>query len=791
MFKKFSVAAAKIPHLVCCAVVAVALAGCGGDGGAAATVGLTSAATQPFIVNGVPPTSVRAGAKYQYIPSAANADGRTLSFSITNKPDWATFGESNGELSGVPDASDVGTTPEIQIVVSDGTTQATVGPFRITVIAPATSTTPDPPPPPVPPTISGTPPASITAGQTYNFTPVVTAPSGESLSFSIVNMPAWATFNTSTGALAGTPTTASAGTFASILISVTGGETTVSLAAFSIQVVAAVNNAPTITGNPATTVIAGTPYSFTPVATDPNGNALTFSIMNAPSWASFSASSGQLSGTPPTADVGGYPNIVITVSDGTLSASLAAFSIQVQAPANDTPGIGGNPAASVVAGSAYSFTPTTTDPSGQPLVFSIQGLPSWANFSASTGQLSGTPASGDVGSYPGIIISVSDGNESVSLPAFAIKVKALPDGAPSIGGTPPSSVVAGSAYAFTPTASDPDGNTLTFSVQSLPPWASFSSTTGRLSGTPAKSAVGTYSNIVISASNGTATSALPAFSIEVDAPPDQAPIIGGSPGTSVVAGSAYGFTPTASSPEGNPLTFSVANLPSWANFSSSTGRLSGTPSAASVGTFSNIVISVSDGTLSASLASFAITVTAPANPPPTISGSPATQVTAGAVYSFTPTTTDPSGNPLTFSIQNLPSWASFNAQSGILSGTPGAGDVGTYTGIVISVTDGTSSASLAAFSISVTEPATGSATLTWAAPTQNTNGTPLTNLAGFHIYYGTSASNLNQSVQIANPGLTSYTFNSLPAGTWYFSINDYTSSGVESAVSNIANTTVP
>jgi trimeric autotransporter adhesin len=792
MFKKFSVAAGKIPHLVCCAVVAVALAGCGGGGGsAAATVGSTSAATQPFIVNGVPPTSVRAGAKYQYIPSATDADGRTLSFSITNKPDWATFAETNGELSGVPDSSDVGTTPEIQIVASDGTTQATVGPFRITVIAPTTATTPDPPPPPAPPTISGTPPASITAGQSYNFTPVVTAPSGESLSFSIVNMPAWATFNTSTGALSGTPTTASIGTFANILISVTGGETTVSLPAFTIQVAAAANNAPTITGNPANSVIAGTPYSFTPSAADPNGNALTFSIVNAPSWASFSASSGQLSGTPTTADVGSYPNIVITVSDGTLSASLAAFSIQVQAPANDTPGISGNPAPSVVAGSAYSFTPMTTDPSGQPLVFSIQNLPSWAAFAASTGQLSGTPTAANVGSYPGIVISVTDGNESVSLAAFTIKVKALPDGAPSIGGTPPSSVVAGSFYAFTPTASDPDGDALTFSVTSLPPWASFNSNSGRLSGTPTRANIGTYSNIIISVSNSTATTALPAFSIQVNAPADQAPIISGAPGTSVVAGSAYAFTPTASSPVGNPLTFSVANLPSWANFNSTTGRLSGTPSTASVGTFSNIVISVSDGTLSASLAAFAITVSAPANPPPTIGGTPAAQVGAGAVYSFTPTTTDPSGNTLTFSIQNLPPWAAFNAHTGVLSGTPGVGDVGTDTGIIISVTDGTSSASLAAFSISVTEPASGSATLSWAAPTQNTNGTPLTNLAGYHIYYGTSAGNLNQSVQIANPGLTSYMLNSLPAGTWYFSINDYTTAGVESAVSNIVNTTVP
>jgi hypothetical protein len=177
---------------------------------------------------------------------------------------------------------------------------------------------------------------------------------------------------------------------------------------------------------------------------------------------------------------------------------------------------------------------------------------------------------------------------------------------------------------------------------------------------------------------------------------------------------------------------------------------------------------------------------------PTISGTPATQVSAGTAYSFTPATTDPSGNPLTFSIQNLPGWATFNAHSGNLSGTPGASNVGNNANIVISVTDGTSSASLAAFSISVTQSAGGAnAMLTWNIPTQNTNGTPLTDLAGFHIYYGTSATNLNQSMQIANPALTSYVVGNLTPGTWYFSVNDYTTAGTESSVSNIASTTIP
>ena len=769
----FAVADLRIGHLAWCTVIAVTLAGCGGSDTAA------------LVVNGTPPTSVQAGAKYQYIPLVSNPAGRPLTYDITSKPGWATFVPSSGELFGTPGNSDVGTSAEIEIGVSDGTTRAIIGPFRITVNPPAT------PPPVTPPAIAGTPAATVTAGQPYSFQPMVTNPGRSTLSFTIVNRPAWGTFSTATGALSGTPTTTNEGTFANILISVSDGHTTASLPAFSIQVQAPASNAPTISGTPAPTVVAGNQYAFTPAAADPDGHALTFSILNAPSWASFSASTGQLSGSPPTADVGVFSNIVITASDGTLTASLPAFSIQVLAPANDTPTISGIPPTSVVAGSNYSFQPSATDPAGKVLTFSIQAMPPWATFSASTGALTGTPTSANIGTFTGIVIAVSDGTSTAALPAFSIQVQSPPDHAPVIGGTPSTNVVAGASYSFTPTAGDPDGDTLTFSIANQPSWATFSSRTGQLSGTPAKTNTGTFSNIVISVSDGTLTAALPAFSIQVQPPPDHAPVIGGTPSTNVVAGASYSFTPTASDPDGDPLTFSVANRPSWASFSNTTGQLSGTATTGNVGIFSGIVISVSDGTLTTSLPAFAIAVSAPANPPPTISGAPATSANAGTAYSFTPTASDPNGNALTFSIQNPPSWASFNTQSGNLSGTPGSGDAGTYSNIIISVSDGTSTASLAAFSIIVTQVANGSATVSWSAPTQNTDGSALTNLAGFNIYYGTSAGNLSQSVQIANPGLTTYALGNLAPGAWYFAVNAYTTAGAESALSSIASKTIP
>jgi hypothetical protein len=268
--------------------------------------------------------------------------------------------------------------------------------------------------------------------------------------------------------------------------------------------------------------------------------------------------------------------------------------------------------------------------------------------------------------------------------------------------------------------------------------------------------------------------------------------LSGTPATTDVAGQAYSFTPTASGNYyGATVTYSVSGLPSWAAFNTSTGRLSGTPSLANIGTYANISIKATNGTTTASLAPFSISVTTPANATPTISGQPGTAVNTGSAYSFTPTASDAIGAALTFSIQNAPAWASFNTSTGQLSGTPTAAYAGTYANIVISVSDGVASASLAAFSIAVTQVSNGSATVNWTPPVDNTDGTVITNLAGYHIHYGTTSTNLNQTVQITNTGLTSYTLSNLSSGTWYFGVTAYNSSGVESSVSNIASKTIP
>ncbi len=649
------------------------------------------------VIGGDPVTTIEAGRLYSFAPTASDPDGDTLTFNVTNAPSWATFDTATGTLSGMPSEAYVGTYENIVIAVSDGRGgSASLPAFSIAV----TSTNVDPVN--ADPVIGGNPATAVEAGQLYVFAPTASDPDGDTLTFNVTHLPSWAGFDTVTGTLSGTPSDTDVATYEGIVITVNDGRGgTASLSPFSITVTRA-NAAPVIGGSPVTAIEAGQLYLFTPAASDPDGDALTFSVAGAPSWAGFDSASGTLSGTPSESDVGTYGNIVIAVDDGRGGAAvLAPFSITVER-ANVDPVIYGGPATTIRAGQPYAFRPTASDPDGDTLTFVVTNAPSWTSFDTATGFLSGTPSDTDIGTYDGIVIAVDDGRGGTdSLPAFSITVEQA-NGEPTIAGDPITSVRARQLYLFAPTVSDPDGDELRFIIANAPSWTTFDPVTGTLSGTPLLADIGTYANIVISVRDDFyGSAALPAFSITVEQP-NADPVIAGDPIATVRAGQPYLFAPTASDPDDDTLTFTVTNVPSWAAFDTATGVLSGTPSDTDIGTYADIVIAVDDGFGgTAALAAFSITVEQ-ANVDPVIAGDPTTTVEAGQPYAFAPTASDADGDTLTFSVTSPPSWATFDTATGILSGTPSDTDIGTSTNIVIAVSDGFGgTASLPAFSITV------------------------------------------------------------------------------------------
>jgi hypothetical protein len=291
--------------------------------------------------------------------------------------------------------------------------------------------------------------------------------------------------------------------------------------------------------------------------------------------------------------------------------------------------------------------------------------------------------------------------------------------------------------------------------------------------------------------------------------------IGGAPVTSVPAAKYYNFQPWAIDSQHKTLRFTIVNKPAWAGFDATYGRLYGSPIPANVGTYRNIVIYVTDGQYSASLPSFSVTVTPLADPGPTIGGSPPPAALVGKSYTFRPSANDSYGLRMVFGVTNKPAWLTINTATGQLSGTPGPGDVGTYARIVESVSDGYKSATLPAFNLTVATvtsagsqppvkpaptpaptpapipspaptPTYTAITLQWEPPTENTDASPLTDLRGYHLYYGNTPDALTSKMNLPVAGIASYVVEFLTPGTWYFAVAAYNSAGVEGELSAVA-----
>ncbi|NOX27384.1 MAG: DUF1080 domain-containing protein [Gammaproteobacteria bacterium] len=181
------------------------------------------------------------------------------------------------------------------------------------------------------------------------------------------------------------------------------------------------NTAPVITsGTPLASIAKNVPYNFDVNATDIDGDTLVYSLAGTPpTWLNIDASTGVLSGTPDNADVGSTSGIVVNVNDGTVTTTSAAFGITVT---NAAPVINDAlvPQSVTIAGGMYDFTPTASDV-GDTLTYSISGNDSWLSIDANTGQLTGIPMPGDVGTTT-VTVTVTDSSAATDTLTFDLVV---------------------------------------------------------------------------------------------------------------------------------------------------------------------------------------------------------------------------------------------------------------------------------------------------------------------------------------------------------------------------------
>jgi hypothetical protein len=622
----------------------------GRGGEASETVSITvSDANRPPTLSDIGSQSVSEGSAFSLTLSGSDPDGDVLTYSVSGNPPGASL--SGVAFSWTPSSGQAGSYTLIFTVDDSrgGTDSKTVS---LTVVVPTPTNRS--------PALSGIGSQSVAEGSPLNLTLSGSDPDGDALTYSVSGNPSGSSLS---GATFGwTPGYDQAGSY-QVTFAISDGRGGEASEAVTITVSDA-NRVPTLSGIGAQNVAEGSSLNLTLSGSDPDGDALTYSVSGNPSGSSLL---GNIFSWTPGYDQAGSYQVMFVVSDGRGGEASEAVTITVS-DANRSPTLSGIGSQSVSEGSFLSLTLSGSDPDGDVLTYSVSGNPSGSSLSGSI--FSWTPSSGQAGSYTLIfVVDDSRGGTDSKTVSLTVVVPTPTNRSPTLSGIGSQSVAEGSSLSLTLSGNDPDGDALTYSVSGNPSGSSLSGAT--FGWTPGYDQADSYS-VTFTVSDGRRGEASETVTITVsDA--NRAPTLSSIGAQSVAEGSSLSLTLSGSDPDGDALTYSVSGNPSGSSLSGST--FSWTPGYDQAGSY-QVTFVVSDGR--GGEASEAVTITvSDANRSPTLSGIGAQNVAEGSSLSLTLSGSDPDGDALTYSVSGDPSGSSLSGNT--FSWTPSSGQAGSYT----------------------------------------------------------------------------------------------------------------
>ncbi|MEN9308801.1 MAG: hypothetical protein RL173_2733, partial [Fibrobacterota bacterium] len=421
-----------------------------------------------------------------------------------------------------------------------------------------------------------------------------------------------------------------------------------------------VNQAPSLSGSPIDTGRSGRAWAFSPVATDPEGEVLTWSLESKPTGATINAVTGVVSWIP---SIGGIGFFELKVCDATGDCARMAW-VVTAAASNSAPQFTSTAITSATENVAYSYTAVATDSDGDALTWTGDSVPTGATFNTTTHVLTWTPTYSQSGSFA-VKLKVKDPSGDSAIQRFTIVV-ANKNRVPAFTSMGVTTATENVAYSYTATASDADGDALTWTGDSLPVGATINTTTHVLSWTPTYTQSGSFA-VKLKVKDPSGDSAIQRFTIVV-ANKNRVPAFTSMGVTTATENVAFTYTATATDGDGDALTWTGDSIPTGATFNTTTHVLSWTPTYSQSGNHS-VKLKVKDASGDSAIQRFTIVV-ANVNRTPYWSKYPKDTAKAGVKYQDTIKAVDPDGDAIRYRIVSAPTGLTLDSLTGVIVWTP-------------------------------------------------------------------------------------------------------------------------
>ncbi len=537
---------------------------------------------------------------------------------------------------------------------------------------------------------------------------------GDALTFTVLTSPTKGSLTGTAPNLVYTPAANVSGTDS---FTYKASDAALSSAAATVTInIAPVNDAPVASAKSATTA-EDQPVNITLSGSDIENDALTFSVVAAPAKGSLSGTAPNLVYTP-AANATGTDSFTYKASDASSSSAPVTVSITIT-PVNDAPVASPLNVSTLQDQTAY-LTLNASDIDGNALTFSIVNAPIHGTVGGTAPNYTYTPAAGYFGS-DSFTYKVSDGSLNSATATVSITIQ-------RVNKAPVASALAittnqGQSSSLTLAGSDPDGDSISYTIVAAPAKGTLSGTAPNLTYVPAAGYSGSDS-FTYKVSDGSLSSAIATVSITI-LKVNQAPV---ASALSITAteDQAVNLTLSGSDAEGSALSYTIVSSPARGTLSGTAPNLVYTPSA-NVSGSDSFTYRVSDGSLSSATATVNINITA-VNDAPVASAASLTTA-AGQSASLTLSGSDVDGDALTYSIVTGPAKGALSGTAPNLTYTPASGYSGSDS-FTFKVSDGKGGSSTTTVTITVTGIAN-------SAPVAQSRS--VTSYFGFQVNFSVSA----------------------------------------------------